>query len=66
MGSEHDMQRLHTNDMELGVTDALQQHISRHVIAPKAVSARKLKFEHSRPRILREMMAEATGVFFYV
>jgi glycerol uptake facilitator-like aquaporin len=60
------LNRLHTNDLELGVTDAIQRHVSRHVIPPKAVSQRKLDFEHKRPRILRECMAEATGVFFYV
>jgi hypothetical protein len=58
--------RQHTNDIELGVTDVLQRHITRHVVPPKPVSERKLNFEHKRPRILREMMAEATGVFFYV
>jgi glycerol uptake facilitator-like aquaporin len=30
------------------------------------VSQRKLDFEHRRPRWLRECLAEATGVFFYV
>ncbi len=60
------MTRQHTNDIELGVTDALQRHITRHVVPPKAVSQRRLDFEHRRPRVLREMMAEATGVFFYV
>lgn len=52
--------------VELGVTDAIQQQVSRHVVAPKPVSQLKLDFEHSRPRWLRECMAEATGVFFYV
>jgi glycerol uptake facilitator-like aquaporin len=52
--------------VEIGVTDAVQRHITRHVVQPKPVSQRKLDFEHSRPRILRECMAEATGVFFYV
>jgi len=60
------MQRLHTHDLELGATEAVQKHYSRHVVATKPVSQRKLDFEHSRPRWLREMMAEATGVFFYV
>lgn len=59
------MSRLHTNDMELGATEAAQQHFARTVVAPKPVSQRKLNFEHSRPRWLRECMAEATGVFFY-
>lgn len=62
----YDVRRLRTNDMEIGVTDAVQQHISRHVVPPKPISQRKLDFEHSRPRWLREMAAEATGVFFYV
>ena len=60
------MTRQHTNEIELGITDALQRHVTRHVVPPKSVSQRKLDFEHRRPRILREMMAEATGVFFYV
>jgi hypothetical protein len=51
--------RQHTNDIELGVSDVLQRHVTRHVVAPKPVSQRKLDFEHKRPRILREMMAEA-------
>jgi len=62
----HDMARMHTNDIEIGVSDALQRHITRHVVPPKPVTQRKLNFEHRRPRLLREMMAEATGVFFYV
>lgn len=59
-------QRLRTHDMEIGVTDAVQRHIQRHVVAPKPVTQRKLDFEHSRPRWAREMAAEALGVFFYV
>lgn len=62
----HEMSRLHTHDMEVGVTEAVQRHADRHVVAPKPVSQRKLDFEHARPRWLREMAAEATGVFFYV
>ena len=61
-----DLRRLHTHDIEIGTSEALERHISRHVIQPPPVSQRKLDFEHARPRILREMMAEATGVFFYV
>ncbi|CAF9939729.1 MAG: hypothetical protein ALECFALPRED_008273 [Alectoria fallacina] len=61
-----DVRRLKTNDLELGTTEAVQQHLSRHVVAGKPVSQRKLDFEHARPRWLRECMAEATGVFFYV
>lgn len=58
--------RLYANDIELGVTKALQQHIARNVVPAKAVSQRKLDFERRRPRWLREMIAEAVGVFFYV
>ncbi|KAI5363770.1 putative major intrinsic protein [Septoria linicola] len=65
MGSSR-IERLHTNDLEIGATEAVQQHFARHVVATKPVSQRKLNFEHSRPRWLRECMAEATGVFFYV
>ncbi|KAF4551365.1 Hypothetical protein D9617_13g098630 [Elsinoe fawcettii] len=60
------MHRLATNDMEIGATEAVQKHFERHVVATKPVSQRKLNFERSRPRWLREMLAEATGVFFYV
>lgn len=62
----NDVRRLHTNDLEIGATDAVQKHFERHVVATKPVSQRKLDFEHRRPRWLREMFAEATGVFFYV
>lgn len=61
-----DMRRLHTHDMEIGITEAAQRHAQRHVVHPKPVSQRKLDFEHSRPRWVREMAAEAIGVFFYV
>jgi hypothetical protein len=57
--SPNPMVRQHTNDIELGVSDVLQRHITRHVVQPKPVSQRRLNFEHKRPRILREMMAEA-------
>ncbi|TVY58030.1 Aquaporin-3 [Lachnellula cervina] len=62
----YDARRLHTNDMEIGVTDAVQRHVQRNVVPPKPVTQRKLDFEHARPRWLREMAAEALGVFFYV
>lgn len=52
-------------DVELGVTDAIQKHYSRHVIQRKAVSRRKLDFEAKRPRWVRECAAEIGGVFFY-
>jgi len=64
--SGNDMTRLHTNDLEIGITEAVQRHVTRHVVPPKPISQRKLTFEHRRPRWLREMAAEATGVFFYV
>ncbi|KAF2770443.1 aquaporin-like protein [Teratosphaeria nubilosa] len=66
MSGSYTLRQLHTHDLELGATEAVQKHINRHVVATKPVSQRKLDFEHSRPRWLREMMAEATGVFFYV
>jgi hypothetical protein len=62
----HDVRRLRTHDMEMGVTDAVQRHVKRHVITPRPVSQRRLDFEHARWRWLREMAAEAMGVFFYV
>lgn len=61
-----ELDRLQTHDLEIGVTEAIQRHVSRTVVAPKPVSQRKLDFEHARPRWLRECMGEATGVFFYV
>ncbi|CAK1367447.1 unnamed protein product [Cercospora beticola] len=60
------IERLHTHDLELGATEVLKQHFARHVVAARPVSQRKLDFEHARPRWLRECVAEATGVFFYV
>jgi len=60
------LERLRTYELELGATDAVQRHYTRQVVEGKPVSQRKLDFEHRRPRWLREMMAEATGVFFYV
>lgn len=58
--------RLQTNDLEIGVTDAVVGHVSRQVVQRKPVSQRTLDFEHARPRWLRECTAEATGTFFYV
>jgi hypothetical protein len=60
------LHRLQTGELEIGVTDALQRHITRTIHPGRPVSQRKLDFEHSRPRWLREMGAEALGVFFYV
>ncbi|PMD54689.1 putative glycerol uptake facilitator [Hyaloscypha bicolor E] len=61
----YEVRRLQTNDMEIGVTDAVQRHVQRNVVAPKPVTQGKLDFEYSRPRWLGEMAAEAMGVFFY-
>jgi len=65
-GSGNDIRRLKTHDMEIGITEAVQRHAHRHVARPKPVSQRRLDFEHARPRWIREMAAEAIGVFFYV
>lgn len=46
------------------ITDAVQKHMQRNVVAPKAVSQRKLDFEHKRPRWMREMAAEALGEYY--
>ena len=63
---DSNMSRMQTGDIEIGFAEALNRHITRHVVPPPPVSQRKLDFEHRRPRIMRECMAEATGVFFYV
>jgi len=65
-GSEDNLRRLQTGEMELGATEVTRQHIVRPVVGVPPVSQRRLDFEHKRPRWLREMLAEATGVFFYV
>lgn len=65
MSNGEHLERLKTAELELGATEAIQRHLTRKVVEPKPVSQRKLDFEHARPRWLREMMAEATGVFFY-
>jgi hypothetical protein len=62
----HDLRRLQTHDMEIGVTEAVQRLAMRHVARPKPITQRRLDFEHSRPRWMREMAAETLGVFFYV
>ncbi|KAI9662523.1 MAG: hypothetical protein M1821_008690 [Bathelium mastoideum] len=64
--ADNTITRLQTGDLELGATEAAQRHVTRKVVQPAPVTQRKLDFEHSRPRWLRECMAEATGVFFYV
>ncbi|KAF2088559.1 aquaporin-like protein [Saccharata proteae CBS 121410] len=64
MSSPEHLERLQT--LEIGATDAVQKHVARKVVERRPVSQRKLDFENRRPRWLREMAAEATGVFFYV
>ncbi|KAF2753625.1 aquaporin-like protein [Pseudovirgaria hyperparasitica] len=65
-GYDASLDRLKTHELEIGATDAIQRHYDRQVVERRPVSQRKLDFEHRRPRWLRECMAEATGVFFYV
>ncbi|KAK3937816.1 aquaporin-like protein [Diplogelasinospora grovesii] len=59
------VERLQTNDLELGITDAVKQHITRNVAPSKPVTQARLDFEYNRPRWLRECFAEATGVFMF-
>ncbi|KAL0262451.1 hypothetical protein SLS55_001419 [Diplodia seriata] len=61
--SDAGLHRLQT--LEVGATDAVQKHYARRIVERRPVSERKLEFEQKRPRWLREMLAEATGVFFY-
>lgn len=63
--SEH-LDRLQTGDIEVGISEALQRHATRHVVPPKPVTPAVLHFERRRPRWIRECVAEGTGVFFYV
>lgn len=51
--------------VDMAMTDALRKHLTRHVFSPGPVSQRRLNWESARPEWLREMFAEATGVFFY-
>jgi len=46
-----DLHRLHTHDIEIGISEALEKQITRHVIPPPPVSQRRLDFEHKRPRL---------------
>lgn len=62
---EH-VHRRQPGEMEVGVTDVVADHAVKHVVHAPPISRRRLQFEKSRPVWLREMMAEATGVFFYV
>lgn len=53
-------------DLEMGYTEALRRHVTRHVVERPPVSQRRLGFEHRRPRFLQECVAEAIGTFIYV
>jgi len=66
MGVRERLQLLEPSDIEIGISEALQRHATRHVVPPKPVSTRVLDFERRRPRWLRECVGEATGVFFFV
>ncbi len=59
------LRRLQTHDIELGVSDVLQRHVTRHVAQAPPVSQRRLNFESTRPRWFREVVAETIGVFLY-
>ena len=54
------------DNLEVGYSEALRRHITRHVVQGPPVSQRRLDFEHYRPRLLQECVAEALGTFFYV
>jgi len=64
--SNDPLRRLATGEMEVGATDVARPHLMRPVGHTAVVSQKRLDFEHRRPRWLREMLAEMTGVFFYV
>jgi hypothetical protein len=64
-GDPGNMRRLQTHDIELGVSDVLQRHVTRHVAQAPPVSQKRLDFEHTRPRWFREIIAETIGVFLY-
>lgn len=59
------LRRMGTNDVEIGVSDVLQTHVTRHIAHVKPVSQRRLNFEHKRPRVVREIVAETLGTFIY-
>lgn len=63
---DDDLRRQRTGEMELGVTEATQQHFKRKIVRAPPASLERIEFEKKRPKFLREMAAEATGVFFYV
>ncbi|TID21980.1 aquaporin-like protein [Venturia nashicola] len=63
----HEMPNMHMQQAPgMAMTDALRKHLTRHILSAGPVTQRRLDFEHARPTWLRDMFAEATGVFFYV
>lgn len=58
--------RLETSDIETGIANALQRHVTRHVAPAPKVTQTRLEYERKRPRWLKEMIAEAIGVFIFV
>ncbi|KAH8807809.1 aquaporin-like protein [Xylogone sp. PMI_703] len=54
------------HDIETGIANALQRHITRHVVPPPQISQKRLDFEQRRPMWIREMVAEALEVFIFV
>lgn len=66
MSRQNGLHHPQNDDIELGVSEVLRKHVTRLVHPGPPITQRRLDFEHARPRILREMTAEATGVFFYV
>lgn len=51
---------------DVDVQEAAAQYIAAHEPVYRPVSERRLEFEHARPALLRQCVAEATGVFFFV
>ncbi|KAL3417975.1 hypothetical protein PVAG01_10985 [Phlyctema vagabunda] len=53
------------HEMEVGATEAVTSRVSPDDRKPIMVTARRLRFEHARPTWIREMAAEAIGVFIF-
>jgi len=67
-GTFTDSRRRYPGEIEVGFTDVLRKHPTVHLAADHAppIPAWILAFERRRPGLLRECIAEATGVFCYV
>lgn len=50
LGGDNEVRRLHTHQIEIGVTDAVQRHVQRHVI-PQSLSARRSLTSSMRGRV---------------